>query len=167
MTMIDTTEAGVLDSDDQDLSRDRIPVRSLRPDDLPAICRIDRKLTGRDRGNYFKAKLKEVMSESGVRVSLVAEVDGRPAGYVMARVDYGEFGRAEPAAVLDTIGVDPGLAHHGIGSALLSQLLVNLSGLRVERLRTAVHHDDLTLLGFLAKAGFAPSQQLVLTKALG
>ena len=74
------------------LSRDRVPVRSMLEEDLPAIVGIDRKLTGRDRTAYYEHKLVEVMRESGVRVSLIAEVDGRPAGFVMARVDFGEFG---------------------------------------------------------------------------
>ena len=148
------------------LSRDRLPVRSLREDDLDAIVRIDRKLTGRDRHDYFVAKLAEVMSETGVRVSLVAEVDGRPAGYVMARVDYGEFGRAEPGAVIDTIGVDPGFGHHGVGTALLSQLLANLDSLHVERVHTKVGWNNYPLLGFLERNGFAPAQQLVLSKAI-
>lgn len=155
------------DGDDfEALSRDRYIVRSLRQDDLKAIVRIDEKLTGRNRSDYFEAKLHEVMSETGVRVSLVAEVDGRPAGYVMARVDYGEFGRAEPGAVIDTIGVDPGLGHHGVGTALLSQLLANLDSLHVERVRTRVAWNNLALMGFLDRNGFVPAQQLVLVKAI-
>ncbi len=148
------------------LSRDRIPVRSLSEDDLEDIVRIDRKLTGRDRRDYYQAKLREVMSETGVRVSLVAEADGRPAGFIMARVDFGEFGRAEPAAVIDTIGVLPDLGHSGIGAALLSQLLVNLSALQVERVRTSVAWNNFPLLGFLERSGFAPAQQVALTKTI-
>jgi len=158
--------SGAEGDDFEALSRDRYPVRSLREDDLEAIVRIDEKLTGHDRSGYFKAKLREVMSETGVRVSLVAEVDGRPAGYVMARVDYGDFGRAEPGAVIDTIGVDPGLGHHGVGTALLSQLLANLDSLHVERVQTRVTWNNLSLLGFLDRNGFVPAQQLVLAKVI-
>ncbi len=165
-------DAGVPDfsepegDDFEALSRDRLPVRSLREDDLDAIVRIDGKLTGRDRHDYFAAKMREALGESGIRVSLVAEVDGRVAGYVMARVDYGEFGQAEPGAVIDTIGVDPGFGRHGIGTALLSQLLANLDSLRVERVHTKVAWNNFPLLGFLQRCGFAPAQQLVLSKAL-
>ena len=69
----------------------------------------------------------EALHESDVRVSLVAEQDGRPVGFIMARVDFGEFGRFEPTAVMDTIGVDPDYRDRGIGRALLSQLLINLT----------------------------------------
>ncbi len=165
-------DAGVPDfsgpegDDFEALSRDRIPVRSLREDDLDTIVKIDAKLTRRDRRAYFEAKLREVMSETGVRISLVAEIDGQLAGFIMARVDYGEFGRAESAAVIDTIGVEPGLGHHGVGTALLSQLLANLDVLHVERVRTRVTWNNFPLLGFLGRNGFAPAQQLVLTKPI-
>jgi ribosomal protein S18 acetylase RimI-like enzyme len=145
------------------LPHDRTPVRSMAEDDLDAIIGIDKKLTGRARRDYYEAKLKEVMDETGVRVSLVAEVDGRPVGYIMARVDYGEFGRAEAAAVIDTIGVDPDYGRRGIGFALLSQLMTNLDALHVEAVRTTVAWNNFPLLGFLSRSGFTPAQQLVLS----
>ena len=144
------------------LPHDRTLVRSMAADDLDAIVRIDAKLTGRGRRGYYQAKLVEMMGETGVRVSLVAEVDGRTAGYIMARVDYGEFGRAEPAAVIDTIGVEPDLGHQGVGAALLSQLMANLDALRVETVRTTVAWNNFALLGFLSRSGFTPAQRLVL-----
>jgi ribosomal protein S18 acetylase RimI-like enzyme len=149
--------------DFEPLPRDRALVRSMAPGDLDAIVAIDAKLTGRDRRPYYEAKLQEMIGETGVRVSLISEMDGRPAGYIMARVDYGEFGRAEPTAVIDTIGVEPGHGHQGIGAALLSQLMVNLDALHVEALRTTVSWNNFSLLGFLNRAGFRPAQQLVLS----
>lgn len=149
------------------LSRDRVPVRSMRPEDLPALVAIDRRITGRDRTPYYEGKLAEAMEESGVRVSLVAELDGRPVGFVMARVDFGEFGRAAPEAVLDTIGVDPSYGHREVGTALISQLLANLGTLRVDRVRTEVAWNDFGLLGFLARCGFQPSQRLAFRRRIG
>jgi len=152
--------------DFESLSRDRVPLRTAVPDDLEAILRIDRKITGRERRDYFEAKMREVMGETGVRISLVAELDGDVVGFVMARVDYGDFGRAEPAAVIDTLGVNPAFTHHGIGSALLSQLFTNLAALHVESTRTRARWNDFQLLGFLEESGFQPAQQLVLRKKL-
>ncbi len=148
------------------LSRDRYPVRSMREDDLDSVVRIDAKFTGHDRRDYFTAKLKEVMSETGVRVSLIAEVDDRAVGFVMARVDYGEFGQTEAAAVIDTIGVNPDYGKAGIATALVSQLLINLEALHVERVRTRVGWNNLPLIGFLNARGFTPSQQLSLVKKI-
>jgi len=146
------------------LSRDKVAVRSMQESDLAAIVRIDKKLTGKDRSAYYERKLAEVMKESGIRVSLIAEADDMPIGFIMARVDYGEFGRTEPMAVIDTIGVDPGHGRGGVASALLSQLLANLSILHVDRVRSTLRWDNFTLMKFLARNGFQPAQRLVLRK---
>ncbi|HJZ44618.1 MAG TPA: GNAT family N-acetyltransferase [Hyphomicrobiaceae bacterium] len=148
------------------LARDRIPVRTIAENDLRALIAIDRRITGRDRSAYFERKLAEALHESDVRVSLVAERDGRPVGFIMARVDFGEFGRMEPTAVMDTIGVDPDYRQQGIGRALLSQLLVNLMTLRIERIRTELDWRDRDLLAFLDRCGFRPSQQLCLVHTI-
>lgn len=148
------------------LARDRIPVRAMKESDLSAIVAIDRRITGRERFAYFKAKLAEALFDSDVRLSLVAERDNRPVGFIMARVDFGEFGRFEPIAVMDTIGVDPDYRQEGIGRALLSQLLVNLSTLRIERLRTELDWRDRELLTFLDHCGFTPAQELCFSRTV-
>jgi GNAT superfamily N-acetyltransferase len=147
------------------LARDRFPIRTVAAGDLSALIAIDRRITDRDRSAYFERKLDEALHESDIRVSLVAEQDGRPAGFIMARVDFGEFGRVESTAVLDTIGVDPDYRQQGIGRALLSQLLMNLRTLRVERIRTEIDWRDRDLLAFLGSCGFGPAQRLCLDHA--
>ena len=148
------------------LARDMAEVHSLTEADLEAVVRIDRRLTGHDRGDYIRHKFREALSESALRISLVAHKDGTAAGYLMASADYGDFGRAEPVAVIDTIGVDPAFSHAGIGRALLSQLFMNLDALRVERVESVVAKEHFELLGFLYRVGFGPSQRLAFVKAL-
>ncbi len=145
---------------------EELPVRSMREDDLAAVVRVDRKITGRDRSAYLRRKTGEALRQSGVRVSQVAEADGHVVGFLMARVDLGEYGRTEPAAVLDTIGVDPDFTKRNVGRALLTQLLLNLGSLRVERLFTQAELSQLDLMEFLARTGFQLSQRLSFRKAL-
>lgn len=153
-------------NDHERLARDRADVRSMAPADLDAIVRIDRGITGRDRRDYIAARLAEAMDDTSVRVSLAARCDGGVVGYLMARADLGDFGRSEPVAVIDTLGVDPEYARRGVGRALLSQLVANLGALRVERVETVVPQRDLALLGFLYAAGFAPGQRLSFARRL-
>jgi len=148
------------------LARDRVPVRAMADDDLPGIIAIDRKITGRDRAGYFAQRFAEAMRDTDVRVSLVAERDGRAVGFVMARVDLGEFGRMESTAVMDTIGVDPDYRAQGIGRALMSQLLVNLTTLRVDIVRTEIGWRDRELAAFLDGCGFTPAQALCFERSL-
>ncbi len=145
------------------LARDAVPVRSLRRDDFTAVVRIDKHITGRDRSEYLQRKFAEALDEAGVRVSLVGEIDDLPTGFIMARVDYGEFGRAATTAVIDTIGVDPAWEHAGVGHALMSQLLANLEALRVDNVRTEVDWRLFNLNRFLADCGFAPAQRIALS----
>ena len=142
------------------LARDTVYCRTLTWEDLPELVRIDKRITGIDHTGYYQRKVKEVVDETGIRVSMVAQIKGQVCGFIMARVDYGEFDRTEPTAVLDTLGVDPGYGHQEVGSALLSQLLGNLTSLRLEMIRTEVGADHFDILMFLMKNGFRTSQQL-------
>jgi len=153
-------------NDFEALARDRVDVRSLERADLEEIVRIDRRIMGRDRSAYIGRVVDEALHDSAVRVSLVAHQDGSATGYIMAGVDFGDFGRTEPVAVIDTIGVDPGFTGAGVGSALLSQLFVNLEALRVERVATVVARDNFGLLEFFYRAGFGSSQRLGFVKRL-
>jgi len=149
------------------LARDLADVRAMAPRDLPEIVRIDAAITGHNREDYMRAKLGEAMIDSAIRVSLTARLDDAIVGYLMASADLGDFGRTEPVAVIDTIGVDPDYAHRGVGHALLSQLFANLGALRIERVETIVAPRDLALLGFLYDVGFTPSQRIPFARRLG
>jgi len=145
-------------------ARDAAEVRTLSANDLEDVVRIDRKVTGRERRAYVQHALDEALRDSGVRISLAARVDGGLAGYLMARADLGDFGRTEPVAVLDTVGVAPDFGHRGVGRALLDQLLLNLEALRIERIETVVEADAPALLGFFQRAGFVPAQRLAFVR---
>ncbi|HEX6136395.1 MAG TPA: GNAT family N-acetyltransferase [Casimicrobiaceae bacterium] len=152
--------AGASANDFEQLARDIAEIRAMEATDLPDVLRIDHAITGSDRRDYMRRKLAEAMLDSAIRVSLCARVDDVAVGFLMARVDLGDFGRTEPVAILDTIGVDPDYAHRSVGHALLSQLFVNLGALCIERVETMVAPHDLALLGFLYATGFAPSQRI-------
>ena len=145
-------------------ARDTVDVRTLSAKDLEDVVRVDRHVTGRERGAYVQHALDEALRESGVRISLAARLDGVVCGYIMARADLGDYGRTEPVAVLDTIGVSPEYAQRGVGRALLEQLFLNLDGLRIERVETQVEARALELLGFFYGAGFAPAQRLAFVR---
>ena len=139
-----------------------IVVRGLKPHDLEPVIALDAKDTGHRREEYFRLKLQQNLAETGVKVSLAAEIEGRFCGFLLARVYYGEFGMPEPVAVLDTLDVHPDYRRRGVGAALVRQLRANLDGLRVSRLRTEVSWDDPELLVFFHDQGFRPADRLCL-----
>ncbi len=152
--------------DFEPLARDVVDLRVLRPEDVEPVARLDQRIIGRDRSGFLRHALAEAADGFAVRASFAAWVDGSIAGYVMARLDMGDFGRTAPVAVLDTIGVDPRHARQGIGRALLSQLFVSLAALRAERVETVLSFATLDLLEYLARSGFRPSERLAFVKRL-
>lgn len=140
----------------------QVEVRGLKAEDLRPVISLDAKNTGRRREEYFRVKLQQNLAETGIKVSLAAEVDGCFAGFLLARVFYGEFGSLEPTAVLDTIDVDPGFQQRGVGRALMDQLCANLSGLGVGILRTEVAWDAPSLVAFFQREGFHPAPRICL-----
>jgi ribosomal protein S18 acetylase RimI-like enzyme len=144
------------------LETDAVLVRSMREDDLNTVVAIDSAASGRRRPRYFEVMLHRAITQAGVQVSLVAEVDGRVAGFLIRSLYYGEYGVVEPSASIDAISVDPASRGKKVGSALMRQLRLNLAALRITTLRTEVSWDDFGLLAFFRSQGFRPSRRLCL-----
>lgn len=153
-------------NDHERLARHGVDVRTMTRGDLDAIVRIDRDNTGRDRRDYLSARLDEAEQDRSIRASLAARHEGAVVGYLMARADLGDFGRTEPVAVIDTLGVDRSCAHRGVGQALLAQLFAQLDALQVGAVETAVSLDDAALLGFMVACGLRRSPRLALSVAV-
>jgi ribosomal protein S18 acetylase RimI-like enzyme len=155
---------------DPAVEAETVLVRGLRPDDFEAVVAIDARNVGRRRDEFFRFKLTENLVATGIRISLAAELqDGRDrlfVGFLLARVFYGEFGRTEPAAALDTLAVHPDFQGRGVGAALLEQLKKNLRALGVGAIQTEVSWDDPRLMSFFQHEGFRPAPRLALDLAL-
>ena len=139
-----------------------VVVRNLRPADLEAVIRIDARNVGRRRDEFFRLKLNQALSDTGITVSLAAEIDRALIGFLLARVFYGEFGVTEPVAVMDVIDVHPDFRGHHVAAALLDQLRTNLLGLGIRTLRTEAGWDSHDLLAFFHREGFVMAQRVCL-----
>lgn len=142
--------------------RDTVLVRNLQPGDREAVIAIDAAGTGRRRERFLASKLSQAFADTGIAISLVAEIDGHVVGFALARVYYGEFGVMEPAAVLDVIGVAPDFRGRHVASALVDQLRTNLLGLGIGRLQTEVPWDNPDLLAFFHRERFVIAQRVCL-----
>ncbi len=144
------------------LPTDDVVVRLLREGDLDPIIRVDAASMGRRRTEYFQSKLDQALRGGKLQSSLVAELDGRVVGFVLASIYYGEFGQAEPVAVVESLGVDPAYRGKHAGQALMRQLVMNLRALRVERIETQVTFKQTDVLEFLTAQGFRPAARVCL-----
>jgi GNAT superfamily N-acetyltransferase len=141
---------------------DDVEVRELRPTDLDWVVRIDKEHSGRARSEYYRLKLAETRADTGVRISLAALVKGEPAGFMMGRLYYGEFGSPEPVAILDSVGVAGAQAGKHVGHALMYRFVGNLRALGIERIETQVAWDQFDLLRFFQREGFRPAARICL-----
>lgn len=145
------------------LETDAITVRLLEERDLEAIVRIDAS-AGRTRREYYRDRVSAAVKQSRIRTSLVAEVDGSVVGFLMATTYYGEFGIAEPTAVVDSIGVHVEFRGKKVGAAMMRQFMMNVKALNVRQVRTDVAWNDTELIHFFDKNGFVPGGRIVLER---
>ncbi|MFQ5695506.1 MAG: GNAT family N-acetyltransferase, partial [Terriglobia bacterium] len=148
------------------LETDVVLVRTMREGDLAAVVAIDAAATGRRRPRYFKLMLERALKHAALQISLIAELEGQVAGFLLASLYYGEFGVAEPTASIDAIGVEPRFRGRHVGRAMMRQLRLNLSALQMTTVRTEVAWDDFELLAFFKREGFAPTGRLCLECSL-
>ncbi len=144
----------------------QLTIRNLGEADLGRLVRMDQQLTGRNRRLWYEGKLKRALEDADIRISLGAEEKGILVGALLGSLQYGEFGQPEPVAVLDTVLVDRNLAGRGIATAMLDQLLTNLRGLGIEKLRTEISWEERDLGAFLTRRGFHPLPRFVLELAV-
>jgi ribosomal protein S18 acetylase RimI-like enzyme len=144
------------------LAEEDVEIRVMRESDLGPVTDIDYKVFGKRRPEYYQRKITEVLDEESGRLvtSLIAEVGGQVAGFIMGSVYLGEFGIPESFAYIDTIGVNPDFQRQGIGGYLLDEFKTTVQKAGATEVHTLVDWADTDLLGFLADAGFAASNTL-------
>src|SRR3974390_518338 len=86
-------------------ARPYAPLLELSEHDLNDIVAIDASLTARSRRMYYQRRLDGSRTDPGHHIQLGIEQGGRIAGFMIGRLLEGEFGRSEPAARLEALGV--------------------------------------------------------------
>ena len=144
------------------LGAEDVEIRVMRESDLGPVTDIDYKVFGQRRPDYYERKIAEVLDEESGRLvtSLVAEVEGKVAGFIMGSVYLGEFGIPESIAYIDTIGVDPEFQRQGVAGYLLDEFKTTVGKAGVKKVHTLVNWADTDLLGFFADEGFVAANTL-------
>ena len=136
------------------MSRGDVSVRAIEPSDLPALMRIDEKLSSQTRKEYWDRRL-EMAALRPPWMSLVAETDGRMAGFLFGWVAESEFGMSQPTAWVDLIGVDPPYRGRGIAHALIDRFVRSAEELRaVQKVATLIDLTQADVREFFLRQGF-------------
>lgn len=103
-----------------------LTIRSARSDDVPQILSFIRGL-----GEYERLSAEVIATEESLRATLfgehpyaevlIAECDGRPAGFALFFHNYSTF-LAQPGIYLEDLFVDPACRKRGVATALLRYL---------------------------------------------
>ena len=139
-------------------------VRPLAASDIDRMVAIDQAHTGTSRRRFFEKRLAAAANDPGDYIHVGVETAGRLIGFAFARVLTGEFGRQEPVAVLDLVGVDPAEQAHGCGHALMDALTAGAKRHGVRLMHSQADWTDHGLLRFFAGSGFALAPRLVLER---
>lgn len=136
------------------MSRSAINVRPVEMADLDAIVRVDEKLSGQTRKDYWQQRL-EIAVLRPPWMSLVAETDGRLVGFLFGWVGESEFGVARRTGWVDLIGVAPPYRGRGVAHALLRRFVDSGRDLRaIERIGTLIDLGQAEVREFFTREGF-------------
>jgi GNAT superfamily N-acetyltransferase len=148
------------------MGRTGVTVRPLEPSDVDAIVGIDQKLSGQTRKDYWRRRL-EIASLRPPWMSVVAETDGRLAGFLFGWVGESEFGIAEPTGWIDLIGVDPAYRGRGVARALLDRFVESGLELRaLGRVATLIDLGQPDVREFFLHRGFQPGRMVQLERTV-
>ena len=149
------------------VTRSAIDVRPVELSDLDAIVRIDEKLSGQVRKEFWLQRL-EIAALRPPWMSLVAETDGRVAGFLLGWVGESEFGIAQRTGWVDLIGVDPPYQGHGVAQTLLRRFVYSCRELRaIEKVATLIDLGQADVREFFTRVGFHHGPMIQMERSIG
>jgi ribosomal protein S18 acetylase RimI-like enzyme len=136
----------------------------MEPEDIDSVLAIDRKITGVRRAvTYTELITGDLGGVLGL--SLVAEVNGQVAGFILARRAYvGE--PANEVGLIQILGVDPDYQRQGIATKLISVLLDACRSRKLNAVRIMINERDSQLQGLFQHLGFRRGKLIDYTKTL-
>jgi GNAT superfamily N-acetyltransferase len=128
-------------------------------EDLPALVRIDRDVTGREKREYWK-QLFRILADESIRC-LVVRVEGQAVGYIIGEIRAWEFGQ-EPCGWVFSLAILPAHARAGLGRRLLAALADWFRSRGIPRMRTMVNIEHEVIHRFFRSSGFTSGPYLQL-----
>jgi ribosomal protein S18 acetylase RimI-like enzyme len=142
----------------------KLRIRPMEPVDIDAILAIDKKISGVRRAVTYTDLITGDLG-GVLDLSLVAEVDGQIAGFILARRAY----VGEPVAevgLVQILGVDPDYQRQGIATKLVEALLESSQSKNLKSIRIILNERDSQLQEFFDRMGFKRGQLIDYTKEL-
>jgi len=143
-----------------------VSIRRAAAADLPAIVALDATTSGEPKPDYWADLFAEFSdAQAAHRVFLVAEVEGRVAGFITGEIRAFEFG-AERCGWIFAVSVDPGLRVRHVGTRLFEAICAAFARAGVDKIRTLVDRDADLVLAFFRSQGMLFGRFLQLEMSL-
>ncbi len=135
-------------------------LRKFKPDDLQAVMQINRETLPENYSDYFFMDLYERFPETFI----VAELDGKVAGYIMCRVEvglsnFGLGGLIRKGHVV-SIAVLPRARRKGIAQALINSALEGMQYYKAKQCYLEVRVTNDAGIALYKKLGFEVSRTI-------
>src|ERR671911_1955599 len=140
--------------------REKVHIRNLAKEDLPFIVNIEERLTGVYRPDYWAKRIEISEAIRPHWASLVAEVEGKVAGFTLGRAAELEFGLPGTVAWIEIIGVDPAHRGQGIAQELVGQFAESAEDHGIKTIFTLVTSDQTEMQHFFSRLGFVHGKML-------
>jgi len=142
----------------------RIRIRPMEHEDIDSVLAIDRKITGVRRAVTYTDLITGDLG-GVLALSVVAEVNGQVAGFILARRAYvGE--PVTEAGLIQILGVDPDYWRQGIATKLVNALLDTCRSKKLSAVRIIINERDSQLQGLFEHLGFRRGELIDYTKTL-
>ena len=131
-------------------------VRPLDELDIGAIVKIDERITGTYRPEFWEQRVGYYLRRDPDS-SQVAEMGGKVVGFMLGDIRAGEFGLEEPSGWIERFGIDPEHRGRDLGKQMFEAITEHFREAGATTVRTLVDGKDAGVTGFLRALGFAPS----------
>ena len=141
------------------------------PDDIESIIAIDAKAVGEAKPEYWRHKLSPNLSARNSKsigasqLALVAQVNSRVAGFMIAEIRSWEF-RQPQTGWITALAVDLNYRRQSVARRLLAEALEYFRERKLENVRTMVEWSDGEVLSFFTAMGFDRGPFIELEKKL-
>jgi ribosomal protein S18 acetylase RimI-like enzyme len=142
-----------------------IRIRQLDELDISEIVAIDEKIGGHYRPEVWERRIGYYLRRDP-EASVVAEVDGKVAGFMLGELRSGEFGLEEPTGWIEVLGVDPAHRSKAIGRRMTEAVLEHFRAQGAHSVRTLVDEEREDILRFFSSLGFEASTLRPFVKTL-
>ena len=146
------------------ITRDKIVIRPMKPEDISACLEVDRKITGKGRAvTYDYVITSELGGE--LALSFIADFGGQIIGFIMARRIYVGDPVTE-TGLIQILGVDPSYQGQGIGAKLVNAVIDQCKAYDLKTIRVLINERDSKSRGLFQHLDFEHDHLVDYTKML-